>query len=1665
MLKNSNDNNFEDNNNENIQDSESEEENPNEPLLNLNISLNNGKTTNLSIYEGENIEQKIKQFCINNKISPKDEKVLMEKVKEELEIKSNSQLDTMNNDNNRITNKTVKEPKDIQNIVPKFMDYLPEEKDKLDHILNESESFSKSESVRQSNKDFEIEKEYKSNEINKFYNESESEKEYTNDEINKFYNESEVENKTKEIEIQKDGKLKTNILINKQENNKIDENKNGINNINNKPEINKIANKNYIINNKNTYLPNNNIILNNNNTNYTNNNINQNNLIIKNPPSVVYQVKIKNNEYNTNLNNNNLNNNIITNNINSNDINANNINKKYYTTKLTNTNTYTNNHNNINSNLNNTNSLINIKNNGINKYNSVYINSTNNNLLINNSRTNPSKVNNSIQTVNNKNNINYNINQNQNQNNPFSSLLNQNIEFLDYNSSINEALPYNINQNKKINYQNTKESNIYNFNQNEIVNTNNIISNNNPVESTVYNTEINTVNKNDSILYDFNPNGSKISEYTTLNNPNTTTPINYKNYDNIIKKLDNNYIINQAKQNEIKLNDPLIDYKNIINSNINGQKYSSYNNIKNNQMVQNKNSQESSKLYKYIYSQNNQYSIYENSQRQNIENNNINYNNIETPKEQFSIIENSSNPIIENVDYQIINNNSRLIKQSQNMENINSNNSKVDYNNNSVPKVNSLEKNNIINKPEMKSSNESNNKNSILYSSNNNNSNINTNQLCNENAKKASILTFNNENKNNSEIQGETSIKEKEISFNNITNHQINTPVRNLNNNLNHQINSPVRNINNNSNNYQIITNDIMLRQIEEKKQLNNKNDLKKEKEESINKDNDNNTPEKKIEISIINNSSIIDADNNNETKNIDKKKKSDLSNNPKESFNDLSNEINNIIRDETIEEKEPQDNCKRKKLKSDLPRDTDEINYKESQIKLDNNSSQNEPKKNNISINESNNINLSNHENSYLKNNDNIINNSKNVNNSIKNTINNSNRNSYNQIINNDELNNYINTSHSNYKSSDIKDYLEMSNPKYSENNKNKLNLNAISSYNASDLPNFDENEKYEKKLEKELGLNKPRYKNIIKLENLEYPQSQSYSSNTTNKNKNIYKKQEFKIKNSNKNKKPMKVLTFRNKRFDIKDINKRSNSSGIKKYKPNKKVDENFVGIRLYNQFMDKLHKKSQINERLLNEKLQEENKNIYSSPKIDPNSRRIAERLRNNEEYKVEERLINYGYNQRQKRLIQLANNDIRSRTESPFRPKINSHSRNIAARNKKNRISETISLMEEKKRRINYKRIDLEKEFGKRNRSIGNNHRNKNSFINFNESKSSDKVNNLLLIKNKNKYRKPRYHKDSNYNINSYRNTNNTMSDDNKTTMSQLNKTLELNKAYRELYNSIDDKNDTELTKYFANNLDLNSNITERNSQSRKISNLSEIKNNNLFSESRRPVTPPPYSERINTFDCLYYDPSISGEKNKKKQELNFRRNHPFKPKLCPYSKKLNSNRTETTKEFLSRISKNLEEIKIKNKSKTRKNKDGLNEQNNYNFIPKITRGPKNPNERIMNNNLVKYYDKKIKKETKDLKRMKKEEENEKKNIYNKKSKNIIMQMKIKKYRELFNQLDSDQDGFISSSNIHLTKIDQNILKNISPILENLNQTKKKMDFKEFCLKIDKIMTEK
>ena len=84
---------------------------------------------------------------------------------------------------------------------------------------------------------------------------------------------------------------------------------------------------------------------------------------------------------------------------------------------------------------------------------------------------------------------------------------------------------------------------------------------------------------------------------------------------------------------------------------------------------------------------------------------------------------------------------------------------------------------------------------------------------------------------------------------------------------------------------------------------------------------------------------------------------------------------------------------------------------------------------------------------------------------------------------------------------------------------------------------------------------------------------------------------------------------------------------------------------------------------------------------------------------------------------------------------------------------------------------------------------------------------------------------------------------------------------------------------------------------------------------------------------------------------------------------------------------------------------------------------------------------------------------------KKGINTKISRETVLKMKIVKYKEIFSMLDSDCDGYISSKNIRLSVLEQDLLVALTPIFEDLQKNDTKMNFKEFCIKADRYLTVK
>ena len=107
---------LEDNNSENVEDSINEDENGIYPLVHLNISLKNGQKKSLIIYENDNAKRKLKEICFTNRISPSDEDVLLQRVKEELDTRTINSKNGTFKYGNLSTDKNIKQKKNRQQI-------------------------------------------------------------------------------------------------------------------------------------------------------------------------------------------------------------------------------------------------------------------------------------------------------------------------------------------------------------------------------------------------------------------------------------------------------------------------------------------------------------------------------------------------------------------------------------------------------------------------------------------------------------------------------------------------------------------------------------------------------------------------------------------------------------------------------------------------------------------------------------------------------------------------------------------------------------------------------------------------------------------------------------------------------------------------------------------------------------------------------------------------------------------------------------------------------------------------------------------------------------------------------------------------------------------------------------------------------------------------------------------------------------------------------------------------------------------------------------------------------------------------------------------------------------------------------------------------------------
>ena len=242
---------------------------------------------------------------------------------------------------------------------------------------------------------------------------------------------------------------------------------------------------------------------------------------------------------------------------------------------------------------------------------------------------------------------------------------------------------------------------------------------------------------------------------------------------------------------------------------------------------------------------------------------------------------------------------------------------------------------------------------------------------------------------------------------------------------------------------------------------------------------------------------------------------------------------------------------------------------------------------------------------------------------------------------------------------------------------------------------------------------------------------------------------------------------------------------------------------------------------------------------------------------------------------------------------------------------------------------------------------------------------------------------------------------------------------------------------------------------------KIINQNKFKNSKIISRKEPTLNINPN----NLFDYLYFEFEILQKKRKKAIKENMALNYPFKPTINKSYENLNRTNEENVFKRLNKININF----IKSKTINKKNKlfdskiksDLYNSLTNKNdFNSKIGRNQVNPHKRNLSSENPNSYNNIVNENIKIGKINKHNFENINKKKFLQKSNNIIVNAKYIKYKELFNLLDSDEDGLISYKKIKLSELDFQKLIFLTPILKELQYKRIEMDLNIFIDRIEK-----
>jgi len=198
-----------------------------------------------------------------------------------------------------------------------------------------------------------------------------------------------------------------------------------------------------------------------------------------------------------------------------------------------------------------------------------------------------------------------------------------------------------------------------------------------------------------------------------------------------------------------------------------------------------------------------------------------------------------------------------------------------------------------------------------------------------------------------------------------------------------------------------------------------------------------------------------------------------------------------------------------------------------------------------------------------------------------------------------------------------------------------------------------------------------------------------------------------------------------------------------------------------------------------------------------------------------------------------------------------------------------------------------------------------------------------------------------------------------------------------------------------------------------------------------------------NKSADVFNKLYNEKDILEKKAKKKEKIYFKKVFPFKPKITDMAKNMKKDKyKEIINKYNEKQLKKREKILQKEeeeKSINQKSKEkniNINNMNNTKRRPKnyfLSKNIKNAKLRSkpLKNKLYSTYEKENSKNDFDEKYNKEMEQERKKNL-DMKSNDIIKKIKEYKFKEIFDLLDLNKEGYLSYANISFINIEPKIL---------------------------------